>query len=220
MTDTQSWLQVGTDLAGVAISAGAALAAWKAATQSNKSATQSAQAIEQSAQAAKQSAKAAEAMLIIERARRHDELDPSRNGIELSIVTNKGTENIELEISIFSSYAYFLHGEIVLSGGARSVATNKEIVGLHRIGIGNIGSVGDASGTNVIVKGKFVLRFWPKGMECNCGIPQRHLDDSTLPHWKIERGFEYTRGDLLNVYTYGDPGRANMENKIVLLSQH
>jgi hypothetical protein len=206
MTDIPNWLQSGSGVAGAVISLGSAIAAWRAARHSEK--------------AVNRSSEVSESMLSIERARRHDELDPSRNGIEIALVVNKETTNVELEISIFSSYAYFLHGEIVLSGGGRSIATNEEIIGLHRIGIGNIGSIGDTKGTTTTIKGKFVLRFWPNGMKCNCGIPQCYSDESTLPHWKIERGFEYTKGDLLDVYTYGDPGRVNMENRIILLGQH
>lgn len=67
MADIPSWLQASAEVASATIGLGAAVAAWKSAKQSAAAATQSNQT--------------SKSMVWIEKKRRHDELDPIRNGL-------------------------------------------------------------------------------------------------------------------------------------------
>jgi hypothetical protein len=175
MTDTSSWIQAGAELAGAAISAGAAIASWKAAAQSNKSAAQSVQA--------------AEAMLWLEKARRHDELHPVNNGLSVKFEDVPNSSRYDMHtISVKVDRKYVIGFMPLSDSGEKNWIPYKtkhdpEIVDrtnvIIRVHPKKKREFEHPTGNTVphLVLWRVLLSFTPYTWSCNCSSP-----DSD-PHW-------------------------------------
>jgi hypothetical protein len=199
MTDIPSWLQVGL----ATLSLGTAATACLSASKSAKAATQSDQT--------------AGTMLWLEKERRHDELSPNKNGIQIALATNQITGDIKVEVSVDQSRSYIVCCKYTSRNrSAFAIATNKKIVSSHVFGWGAIDTWCNMEGGNKVLRGTLSFKFWPNLFKCECGIEQSYESDDTRPHWTIEKDVEYTSADLTGLYMGADAGVGATEYRIVL----
>jgi hypothetical protein len=154
MTDILNWLQAGSGVAGAVISLGAATAAWKAAKHSEQSAMQSDQT--------------AGAMLRLEKERRHDELDPTRNGLKIRFTHYGGNTSMLMRINRRYKISYDVYPKMAI---------------VHSDEFDYLSEDGESRkilfrGRNEIVS--MVIRFRPLSFKCDCS---RINDATDYWHW-------------------------------------